>query len=412
MFRLAVISTVGLVVASSALAGEARLSDDTFVSTLDHRDHGRQRSLAVRADAISLLAFDLDTLPAAWTADDVAEAHLWLWLDRVREPGSIVASAITGEWHEGAAWKLAPEISSAPSAVALVTEQNAPGWLVIDLTPLLKEWMSGAIANRGVALSTIDARVSLISKEGFRRGPPPRLVVEPVKVPSNTNEGPPGPTGPPGPQGPQGDPGATGAAGPAGPAGPQGDPGPTGATGATGAQGPPGATGPAGPQGDPGPTGATGAQGPPGATGPAGPQGDAGPTGATGPQGPAGPIAGYESGVSDAEVTTTSTTYVQAYRFTSSSLAAGNYRIGWSLEVTNSDQTRRTDARLQLDDATDLFAAGSTRTDNNNDYVAVCGFTVQAMTAGAHTFDFDFKGIISTSSAKVRRIRIELYPVP
>src|SRR5207302_347802 len=107
-------------------------------------------------------------------------------------------------------------------------------FLLIDITPLAQGWVSGAIANNGIALASNDTgNFSFDSKESPLTGHQPELEI--------VLNGPAGPAGPAGSTGPIGPAGANGPAGPFGPAGP------TGATGPAGPQGPLGATGATGP---------------------------------------------------------------------------------------------------------------------------------------------------------------------
>ena len=167
--------------------------------------------------------------------------------------------------------------------------------------------------------------------------------------------------------------------------------------------------GPAGADGAAGPAGPAGADGADGAVGPAGPAGADGADGAVGPQGDPGPLAAYEHAADDTVSTTISTTYIEKLKLTTSSLPAGDYRIGFSLELGN-DNKRRSDFRVQVDDATTIAEAGSPQTRNNNDYMAYSGFAVVTLTAGTHTVDVDFKRDANT--ALIRRVRVEVYPVP
>jgi hypothetical protein len=135
--------------------------------------------------------------------------------------------------------------------------------LLIDVTSLVQEWVSGAQTNYGLAITGASGvSVAFASKESEAESHQPELLVVLASA-----------GGPQGPPGPQGSTGATGAQGTAGTTGP---PGPQGSTGATGAQGTAGTTGP------PGPQGSTGATGLPGSTGPQGPQGPQGTTGTNG----------------------------------------------------------------------------------------------------------------------------------
>jgi hypothetical protein len=177
----------------------------------------------------------------------------------------------------------------------------------------------------------------------------------------------------------------------------------TGATGATGA------TGTAGADGADGADGATGAQGPAGptgATGATGTSGAQGPTGATGPTG----LDDYDHGASDGESTTSSSTFQQKLRLTTASLAAGDYRIGFSCELTNGSKVNQSEYQVQVDDTTTIALARNPNLGNNNDYIAVSGFVVVTLTSGVHNIDIDYRAVGNT--AKIRRARLEIYAVP
>lgn len=224
---------------------------------------------------------------------------------------------------------------------------STASFVAIDITPLVKAWVSGSVVNQGFAIDAASGVTNLNlyfdAQESTATSHEPQLEIGLASV------GPQGPAGPAGPQGPTGAPGVQGPAGSTGaqgPAGPTGSQGATGATGQTGAQGPVGPVGPKGlnwkgawssstayavndavsnsgsayvalqantnappplpgtwgllvQKGDvgaTGPAGSSGAQGPAGPTGPAGavgqtgPQGSAGSPGAAGAQGPAGPL--------------------------------------------------------------------------------------------------------------------------
>ena len=205
--------------------------------------------------------------------------------------------------------------------------------------------------------------------------------------------GPTGPTGAAGADGatgPTGPAGATGAAGPTGPAGadgaagatgPTGPTGPTGATGATGSAGATGATGPTGPTGPTGSTGATGATGSAGATGPTGPTGATGSAGATGPTGPTG--ATGATGPTGATGTDGST----------------RASFGWQSWVTDSDISGPTTTTF-----VDVFpAAGNalTVTSGNSYEVTLYIALTHTATATAHVPQFQFAGTATASQASV-----------
>lgn len=142
-----------------------------------------------------------------------------------------------------------------------------PGFLAIDVTQAVQDWLSNTTPNHGLIISsgpTPNAIILLDSKESTTTSHPASLMV------SLQSQGAMGATGPTGVNGAAG---STGATGPAGPNGSTGVTGPAGASGSTGATGPAGSNGSAGATG---PAGGVGAAGATGATGPAGPTGSGG----------------------------------------------------------------------------------------------------------------------------------------
>jgi hypothetical protein len=103
-------------------------------------------------------------------------------------------------------------------------------------------------------------------------------------------------------------------------------------------------------------------------------------------------------------------TYQQKLRMTTASLAAGDYRIGYSAEIASSHQNVPTEVKVEIDDTTIIAEAMSPRTSVADQYVMVSGFAVQTLTAGVHTIDVDYRSTGVT--AKIRRVRLEIYPVP
>ncbi|MGC2110575.1 MAG: DNRLRE domain-containing protein [Candidatus Korobacteraceae bacterium] len=103
-----------------------------------------------------------------------------------------------------------------------ISSSSLNQFIVVDITSLVQQWISGSLPNNGLALSltTSGGSFSFDSKESIFTSHEPELEI--------TLAGGVGPQGPPGPQGPQGPAGATG---PAGPAGPQGQQGPAGGAG-------------------------------------------------------------------------------------------------------------------------------------------------------------------------------------
>ena len=267
---------------------------DTYLSTTNPTlNFGTATTLNIGPGNSALIQVDLSTLPPGLIASDIQKATLTVYVNKVFVAGALDISQVNSAWFESTVTQnTAPSISS---PFATVPVNSSGSFVTFDITTLVKQWVTGASPNYGVAITASAAQpattVNLDSKEATSTSHSAFGDVV-LAVGTTGPAGPTGPTGPTGPAGPAGGPtGATGPSGPLGAQGPTGATGPLGPQGATGpsgplgAQGPTGATGPLGPQGATGPSGPLGAQGPTGATGPAGPQGA---TGATGPFGPAG----------------------------------------------------------------------------------------------------------------------------
>jgi hypothetical protein len=301
------VAVVGFAVflSSVSLFAQAHPSDDTFSSNDWNANFGKLQFLAVQSpSSTTYIKFDLSYLPSGVTGDEVRKATLRLFVSGVTHPGTFDLKRVGSDWSER---KLdrdsAPLIGATEISHVHVSADSKGQYLILDVTSLVKDWVSKVAPNYGIALvPNQDISVAFDSKENNQTSHDPELNVVLADMGPRILQGTQGPMGP---QGLKGDAGATGAQGPAGPAGvqgpqgatgPQGASGPKGDAGATGAQGPVGPSGPQGPAGPAGPqglkgdVGATGAQGPAGPVGAQGPQGLKGDTGATGAEGPAGPI--------------------------------------------------------------------------------------------------------------------------
>jgi len=332
-----------------AHATQAIVAGDTYVNSAHpSRNYGALSNLYVANGQTALIQFDLSSLPAGTTSSQIGKATLTLYVNRVNQTGTVSVQPILGSWSE-----LSVTYSTIPSlgtSIATVSPTSAEQFIVIDVTSLVKSWITTPSSNFGIGLTSTAGSFVLDAKENDETSHVSSLDI------TVTSQGPQGiqgvagatgATGATGAQGIQGVAGATGAAGPAGTTGATGATGPpvsfqgtwsnstiynigdaaslngsswialvgnfnvtpgsdgsvwallaqagatgtTGATGATGSQGIQGLQGiqgVTGATGVTGPTGATGATGVTGATGPTGATGATGATGVTGPTGPTG----------------------------------------------------------------------------------------------------------------------------
>lgn len=249
MHKILKLAALALALCSqAALALDAPLAADAHISSaLPNSNFGATSTLNVGGGASALLRFDLGALPPGLSATRLVRANLLLYVNRVGTPGAVEVQAINSAWSEnGVMASNAPALAGAGSGISVATAQ-AQQFISVDLTALVRQWISNPGSNFGIALtpalSAPGTVVFLDSKENTSTAHVARLDLTLAD------------------QGPKGDTGATGATGP------KGDPGAPGAKGDTGAQGPKGDTGASGPQGIPGPVGATGATGAAGVSG-------------------------------------------------------------------------------------------------------------------------------------------------
>lgn len=338
---------------SSARAVDAMLTGDTFVSSsTPNVVNSAAYFLSVSTNSRSFLQFDLSPLPTNTTGAGIQKAVLRIFVNQVTRAGTFNVFTSSSNWSEATLRFTGAPTNGTLEAVGFpVTTNSVNNELMVDVTPLVKDWVDRVDPNRGIILASTTANFTFVSKESPTLTRPARLeitlagsgssiagldgktVLNGTGIPAGTNGlvgdfyidtaankiyGPKatngwgigtsivGPTGPQGSQGLKGDTGLTGPAGPkgdigltgaAGPAGPKGDTGLTGPAGSTGPQGLQGlkgdsgaigATGAQGLKGDTGLTGPTGAKGDKGDTGPQGTQGLKGDNGLTGPAGPKG----------------------------------------------------------------------------------------------------------------------------
>ena len=291
---------LGVCAASLALtpglanAAGANASADTYVNSgSPGTNYGSATAVNVGGGNTGLIQFDLSALPAGLTAANIGKATMTFFVNTVAISGAVDIAQVTSAWTEAGVNNGNRPTYLSPFLLGVPTVTNRQ-YVTVDVTTLVKDWVSGVATNYGVqisaAASSPTTAIVLDSKENATTSHPAFLD---IVIQSVGPAGPTGPAGAVGPTGPTGPAGSAGAPGPIGPTGPAGAAGLTGPTGPAGVAGPVGATGPAGPAGATGltgPTGPAGVAGPVGATGPAGPAGATGLTGPTGPAGVAGPV--------------------------------------------------------------------------------------------------------------------------
>lgn len=114
----------------------------------------------------------------------------------------------------------------------------------------------------------------------------------------------------------------------------------------------------------------------------------------------------YQQATSEGVSSTTSATYQQKLRLTTTSLPAGTYMIQYSWEFNGNNNHGW--SRAQLNDTTDL---NEDRYDSSQvDYILITGFALQSL-SGVNTIDIDFRANSGGDTMLIRRARIALWRV-
>lgn len=245
------LGVASLLAFTSAQGAAALIAEDAYTTTARSRKtFGASPVLIVGSRELSFLRFDLSALPAGLAADQIAKATLQLWVSQATRNGDVQILPVTSEWSElTISAEDAPTVSPTAAAFFPIVAGQQRVFVSADITPLVRDWITGTQENHGIALAGLagGAAARFDSKENSATSHAPILEI--------VLAGPQGTIGLQGMVGPKGDKGDTGEMGPQGVKGDAGSPGTTGSPGAPGMDGAPGVKGD---KGDTGPQGAAG----------------------------------------------------------------------------------------------------------------------------------------------------------
>lgn len=225
---------------TASYAAESAIVGDAFgLAGSPAVNFGSLPSLSVGGGATAYVQLSFAGIPSGAISANIEKAVLTIYVNKVNTAGAIDVRQIVSPWSENTvAFTNAPLLGV---NVATAVPINSAGYVQIDVTNSVRDWVDTPSSNFGLAiLASVAApstSVLLDSKENTLTSHPADISVTLV------NQGPqgvPGPQGAPGGRGPQGPQGLRGLVGPQGPIGPQGPKGPQGSPGATGPQGPAG----------------------------------------------------------------------------------------------------------------------------------------------------------------------------
>jgi hypothetical protein len=103
---------------------------------------------------------------------------------------------------------------------------------------------------------------------------------------------------------------------------------------------------------------------------------------------------------------TTSLTYIEKLKLTTVAVPAGDYYIGWSLGLSNTNNDKTSGFRVQLDDITTL-SEGEVNPKIGGSDETIGGHAVVTLTGAIHDFDIDYKRVDNT--AMIRNARLTFW---
>ena len=119
---------------------------------------------------------------------------------------------------------------------------------------------------------------------------------------------------------------------------------------------------------------------------------------------------GYYQYAEDETVSaTTSSNYIQKLRLTTSSIAAGTYKISWSYEYMVTKSNKNGEFRVQVDDSIDIHEISPEI--RGEDWFQSAGFKDLTLAQGIHTIDLDFRRVAPSVTIKINRARLTIQRV-
>ena len=143
---------------------QSSVTDDTYILSGSATNHGTATTLIVKSSTgtgsnaaeSAFIRFDLSALPTGFAAASVQKATLKLFVDTVTTAGSIDVCqlASTPAWTESglngsnaANIPACTTVASPEIAVAISTDVDS--YVVVDVTPIVKYWLSNSGSNNG-----------------------------------------------------------------------------------------------------------------------------------------------------------------------------------------------------------------------------------------------------------------------
>ena len=173
--------TALLIATASSFATGALLTNDTTVFTGSNASQqGPAVSLTVSNTSTksALVKFDVSSmLPAGTTANQISTVSLRLFVNTAPTgTGSVTVHRITGAWTEATAAGAGPTFNATPSATIPVSSFALNQFIALDVTDVVKTWITTPASNLGLAFRPSGTITVLFdSKEATAQAHEPQL---------------------------------------------------------------------------------------------------------------------------------------------------------------------------------------------------------------------------------------------
>jgi hypothetical protein len=169
---------------SLSMMAQAPPSADSYVAKISpSTNYGSAPILAVQEGTTAYVQFDLSALPAGTS---ISKATMRLFVNNVVTPGTFDVYQVNDRWSESTLnYNNAPPLGASATGGNLIniSASSLTQFIFVDITPLVRGWLTGAVPNNGVALALAggpDANpgsFSFDSKENTLTGHAPELAM-------------------------------------------------------------------------------------------------------------------------------------------------------------------------------------------------------------------------------------------
>ena len=144
---------------TGALAYTLHVTDDAYIQS-DNSDKNKGSDEKVKLkddggddDRIGFVKVDLSTLPNDVLPEDIVKATLRVWIEKVSDEGTITLQQPGGPWdEEDITADNAPSIGPPTLFTVDVTEDDEQSFVLINVTPIVRGWVSRRVRNDGIVL--------------------------------------------------------------------------------------------------------------------------------------------------------------------------------------------------------------------------------------------------------------------